>query len=431
MVTGNYFANAQSAANTPQISATTRTQLHTMLKITHDEVRKSYYDPQYHGVNLDSTFATYDSRLNSVQTLNQGFAVIAAYLGQLHDSHTYFVPPLRVDESEIGFRYEMFGDNCFVTAVDPKSDAAKKLHPGDQILTFDGFKLERSTFTDLSYYFGALATTRSTTLSIKSPDGATNKVTVANDYIVRPTTLDAGMDLGGMQRYNINRQAQKVGDADKPRFYKTGDVVVWKLPAFDRTADRIDQLFDQNVSEHSALILDLRGNLGGATETEQAMLAHLIDHEVTIDTRIARKPQKPETVKPAHHIFNGKLIVLVDHGSASASEIFARVIQLEHRGTVIGDKTAGAVMEAVQHDFPSGAAPFELSITFADLKMSDGGGLEKVGVTPDLMILPTAEDLAQDRDPVLQRAGKELGVDFDHEAVQRAFPIFWFPMQQW
>src|SRR6266478_3684356 len=101
----------------------------------------------------------------------------------------------------------------------------------------------------------------------------------------------------------------------------------------------------------------------------------------------------------AQHVgspYASKLIVLIDSRSASASEIFARVIQLEKRGVVIGDHSAGAVMEALQYPHELGLdtiIPYGVSVTEADVIMADGKSLEKAGVTPDELILPSAADM--------------------------------------
>jgi C-terminal processing protease CtpA/Prc len=92
-------------------------------------------------------------------------------------------------------------------------------------------------------------------------------------------------------------------------------------------------------------------------------------------------------------------------------------MQLERRGTIIGDRTAGAVMTSIflthtlGHELGGvGAVAFYgTSITVADLKMADGASLEKVGVVPDETVLPSGADLAADRDPVLARAITLLG----------------------
>jgi C-terminal processing protease CtpA/Prc len=124
------------------------------------------------------------------------------------------------------------------------------------------------------------------------------------------------------------------------------------------------------------------------------------------------------------------LIVLVDSRSASAAEIFARVVQLEKRGIVLGDRTAGAVTEA--QFFPHAVSldstksvSYAAEITEAALIMSDGGMLENVGVSPDERILPTPADISEGRDPVLARAAELAGVKMTELEAGKMFPFEW------
>lgn len=143
------------------------------------------------------------------------------------------------------------------------------------------------------------------------------------------------------------------------------------------------------------------------------LTSNFFDEQVTIGTVKERKSVKRLVVESrGKKKYTGKLVVLIDSESASASEIFARVIQLEKRGIVVGDQSAGAVMEAQAFTYTHGIdslVPYGVSITVADLIMKDGQRLEKVGVTPDEKVLPTAADLANKRDPVLARAAEILG----------------------
>ena len=122
---------------------------------------------------------------------------------------------------------------------------------------------------------------------------------------------------------------------------------------------------------------------------------------------------------------------MVDSGSASCSELLARVVQLEHWGTVIGDRSAAAVMEARYYPQSMGAETkifFGIQVTSANLIMSDGKSLEKIGVTPDELLLPTADDLASGRDPVLTRAVELSGGKLDAGAAGKMFPFEWLPL---
>jgi C-terminal processing protease CtpA/Prc len=65
------------------------------------------------------------------------------------------------------------------------------------------------------------------------------------------------------------------------------------------------------------------------------------------------------------------------------------------------------------------------SITEADIKMTDGQSLERRGVNPDTLILPTASDLANGRDPVLAHAAEMLNVKISPEESGSLFPYVW------
>jgi C-terminal processing protease CtpA/Prc len=151
---------------------------------------------------------------------------------------------------------------------------------------------------------------------------------------------------------------------------------------------------------------------------------------VTIAKRVGRKPNmKPQLAKARpSSAYKGKRIVLVDSRSASAAELFARVVQLEHRGTVLGDLSSGSVMESRYYDWKQGSDTqvfYGASITDADLIMADGKSLEHNGVTPDEVILPTPEDLAKGRDPVLVRAAALADVKLDPAEAGKLFPVEW------
>jgi C-terminal processing protease CtpA/Prc len=132
-----------------------------------------------------------------------------------------------------------------------------------------------------------------------------------------------------------------------------------------------------------------------------------------------------------HGAFTGKLIVLIDSASYSASEVFARVIQLEKRGIVIGDVSLGKVMESktTLHNIGSSSMSTNYGslVTMANLLMADGKSLEGTGVTPDFVVLPGAQDLATGDDTVLAYAARQAGVEITPQAAGKLFPFEWPP----
>jgi C-terminal processing protease CtpA/Prc len=228
---------------------------------------------------------------------------------------------------------------------------------------------------------------------------------------------------------DLIREDENDAHLNRHRYLELGEeLFIWKMPHFDMAESEVDSMMAK-VRKHKALILDLRGNGGGYVFTLERLAGHFFDHDLKIADRKGRKELKPSLAKTrGENVFKGQLIVLVDSRSASASEVFARLIQLEHRGTVLGDRSAGAVMESRQYPHQSGVdvvAFWGLSITDADVIMTDGKSLEKTGVSVDEVILPTPADLAAKRDPVLARAAGLLGVKLDPEKAGALFPIEW------
>ena len=87
---------------------------HTMLGMVKEDLKKNYYDPSYHGMDLDASFKTADEKLKTSTSLGQLFGVIAKVLMDLGDSHTFFIPPGRAGKTEYGWQAQMIGDKCYV-----------------------------------------------------------------------------------------------------------------------------------------------------------------------------------------------------------------------------------------------------------------------------------------------------------------------------
>jgi C-terminal processing protease CtpA/Prc len=181
-------------------------------------------------------------------------------------------------------------------------------------------------------------------------------------------------------------------------------VLILRLGWFGDPSD-MDQAMN-HARKMGTLILDLRGNGGGREDGLVRLAGHVFDRHVVIATVHRRHETRAVESKPVGHPFTGPLFVLIDSRSGSSSEIFARLVQLEGRGVVLGDRSAGAVMRSRVHELTTafGANPYGLTITDADVIMPDGSRLEGRGVRPDSLVLPGAADLAAGRDPVLALA---------------------------
>lgn len=416
-----------ASADAQQISKYDRERGQDMLSMIKSDIKDKYYDPKFRGMDLDARFAAANEKLKTAASNGQVMGIIAQVLIEFKDSHTRFIPPPHSNPTEYGWEMQMIGDHAFVTAVKPNSDAeAKGLKVGDEIKVFDGFEVARDSLWILKYLYYTLRPQPGMKLNIRRPNGKDEEIIVLAKVTEGKKLIDL---VRGNDIWDLIRKQESEDYLHRHRYRKFGDsVFVWKMPAFDLSESEIDDMMGK-IKRSQSLILDLRGNHGGAVKSLNRLIGHFFDHDVKVADWTGRKKFDPQIAKTrGSNYFKGKVIVLIDSESASAAEIFARAMQLEKRGTVIGDLSSGMVMVSRYFGHQSGldvVAFYGATITEADLIMTDGKSLEGIGVTPDKLMLPSASDLATQRDPVLAYAAESFGVQITGADAGKMFPIEW------
>jgi C-terminal processing protease CtpA/Prc len=402
-----------------------RDRARVILSTVKDDLKKNYYDPNFHGMDVEARFSAADAKIRGAESVGQLFGIIAQALIDLNDSHTFFLPPGRVNRTEYGMQMQAFGDKVFVSAIKPGSDAEKRgLKTGDQILQIYDYQPSREQLWKLIYMFYTLRPQAGLRLILQSPEGQQRQMDVMASVKQGKLVKELDKDI-----WDMVREAEDEDRLNRQRFVEAGDkLLIWKMPNFAIEEGEVDVMMGK-ARKREALILDLRGNPGGYVKTLEWFAGYFFGKEVKIADLKGRKEMKPQVCKShGDRNFNGKLVVLVDSKSASAAEIFARLVQLEKRGVVVGDRTSGAVMQSRTFDHQMGTDTvifYGVSVTNADVIMSDGKSLEGAGVTPDELLLPTAADLAAKRDPVLARAAAIAGFELPPDKAGALFPVEW------
>lgn len=397
------------SAMAQNFSAPDRRTAHELLKQMKTMVKEEYYDPKLRKVEFESLCKQADDRIKIASNWNQVYEALAAVLLKFEDSHTVYLPPVRLPIN-YGWRMQMIGNRCLISGIEAGSDAEMKgLKAGDQVVKIDGITPTHSNLWTIKYLYYVLRPQHGVSLLIQNAEGKVREIEIK----VMPDA-DAKVTLNPLEdEWNFLSSSAETTITNH-RFHSSSTIVLaWKMPDFNVTNFEID-LSMERAKKHQALILDLRGNRGGSAEALQHLLSHFFDHEIKIGTEKNRKETKTLTVQPiGKDIFTGKLIVLVDSESGSAAEHFARIIQLEKRGKIIGDRTRGAVMKARKTPFGS--------MTVAEILMPDGKSLEKIGVTPDEILLPDSMELMNRYDPVLSRAFYQFGMVLGSDQAGKLF----------
>ncbi|MFA6106467.1 MAG: S41 family peptidase [Patescibacteria group bacterium] len=180
-------------------------------------------------------------------------------------------------------------------------------------------------------------------------------------------------------------------------------VFVIKVTNFN---DDTKELFDKAAAEAvknnpKGIILDLRNNPGGYLETAIEMASEWIEEGVVVTEKFSEDKKNEYLSRGRARLNNFSTVVLVNQGSASASEIVSGALQDTGEAAIIGQQTFGKGSVQAMEDLPDGSS---VKITVAKWLTPKGNNITEKGVTPDVLVDLTPEDFDKGKDPQMDMA---------------------------
>lgn len=158
----------------------------------------------------------------------------------------------------------------------------------------------------------------------------------------------------------------------------------------------------QEFHDTPGIVFDLRGNPGGLGIMAMGIAGWFVsEHGQRLGTMTSRTGDSPFDINPRLGAYQHRLAILVNHGSASTSEIFAQGLKDLGRARIFGSHTAGAALPSEIIELPNGDRFQYPEANYTSMK---GRVLEGNGVQPDVVVEPTIEALVKGRDVPLEAA---------------------------
>lgn len=321
------------------------------------------------------------------------YGAIAGLAASYGDPYTAFFKPTDAEmfQSEISGDFEGVGmeigkrENILTVIAPLRGSPAEKagIRSGDKILIID----EKST---------AGMNTDEAVLHIRGKSGTTVKLTLFREGEKQP--LEISVVRAPIEIPTIETEKRKDGIFIIRLFSFTS-----KSPGLFRGALR-----EFVASGDDKLLLDLRGNPGGYLDAAVDMASWFLPvGAVIVKEDFGGKGEGDIHRSRGYNIFNKnlKFVILVDGGSASASEILAGALSEHGVARLVGDKTFGK--GSVQEVVPLTDTTF-LKITVAEWRTPGGTSLNENGLEPEFTVKVTKEDIDKKRDAQLEKAVEVL-----------------------
>jgi carboxyl-terminal processing protease len=308
----------------------------------------------------------------------------------INDPYTVFFPPAEATsfESEIEGNFEGVGmemgiKSGVLTVITPlKNSPAEKagIRPGDKVIQIEG-KITTDYSIDQAVKL------------IRGKKGTTVTLLVVREGVEKPIEV------------KIVRDVINLPTIDTKLDPKT-NIFTIKLYTFSAQSASLfrNALREFVESKSNKLILDLRGNPGGFLDAAVDMASWFLPpgKTVVMEDYGNGKTQVVERSR-GYNIFNENLrmVILIDGGSASASEILAGALSEYGKAKLVGTKSfgKGSVQEYIKLNSETA-----LKVTVARWLTPNGKSISEGGLTPDVEVKVTPEDITAGRDPQMDKA---------------------------
>jgi carboxyl-terminal processing protease len=346
-----------------------------------DLVNRKHYDAKYHGVDWEAAAEAHARRAAAAPDHKSLYSTLNDMLGLLRDSHTQALTREQASErrtrlrARTGFNMARIESRWIVTEViegTPAHDAGVK--PGWVVLARNGEPLAER-------------------LDFRMTDGEEVQWEFLDDRDQRVVLSPRARILS-----TAARQVMQLLE---------GGFVYLRFDEFARVDRR---WLRRMLKEHRGapgVVIDLRRNPGGDTFSLGAVVGEFFDRRVNVGTFVTRGGLR--AVQNSWQLgsarYGGRVVVLVDEATGSAAEIFAAVLQDHGRATIVGRRTAGAVLASWFYGLPDGG---ELQLSRLDYIAPGGRRIEGFGVEPDIVVPRTLQDLRTGRDRDLEEAVRVL-----------------------
>lgn len=302
------------------------------------------------------------------------YGAIRGSLKALDDPYTAFYDPVVTEINRPSLDSQFDGIGAYVTSNERgqlviqtpmRGQPAEKagVEAGDIVIRVDG---EDISDLDLN----------EAVLKIRGPKGTTVVLTILREGVDGELSIPVVRDKIDVPSVNDVRLLEAEGAPE------LGYVQLTTF-AEDTTAELIEALDELRAKGAKALVLDLRNNPGGYLNTAIEVTSQFIDTGIVVQQEDKAGNRRAEGARKGGHALDLPLVVLVNKGSASASEIVAGAMRDHKRAILVGETTFGKGSVQNVHELSDGS---QLRVTVAAWLTPDGSHINKVGIEPNVAI---------------------------------------------